>query len=422
MFGANMSEVVIERHTKKYYLLIPYFWLLTTLTSVTFLQYGKSQESDSIAGNKFNQCIFGSLMILGGVIIFNRWKELRRGIASNIPLIMLLGYSFLSISWSDYKFVSFRRFVLFLGGYEMIFIIYSGENKYKDFFDVLYYYFITVSVLSVIVIIIMPAIGTMKELGGAWKGITSHKNNLGQFAAVGCLLWVFFMTSHLFNKKRWICTVFLILDLILLFKSKSTTGLFTFSFVLGFYFLLLLFRTQKQRIPLFLISLGIIIFCMVQIIEQLLLSTTIYEKIIFSAGKDLTFTARTYIWGQIFSNISKHPVWGCGFGGFWLGMDGASEHICRRIHFILYQAHNGYIDLLNDLGIVGCIIFIILVVSTFISTIKLSKQSYFIFVFFISLIMIILMSNTMETSIMRVNHLYWFLFATVQLMPFPRKC
>ena len=87
---ANQSEVIIERDKGRYYLLIPYFWLLISLTSVTFLRYSGLQEADQIAGNKFNQYIFGILMILGGVIIFRRRVEIRRIIVSNIPLLLLL--------------------------------------------------------------------------------------------------------------------------------------------------------------------------------------------------------------------------------------------------------------------------------------------------------------------------------------------
>lgn len=420
MFIANMSEVIIERYKVRHYLFVPYFWLLTSSVSVVFSQYC-GFDANEIAGSKFNQSVYGILMTLGGVIIFRRWVEIRRMIASNYPLLLLLCYTFLSISWSDNKLVSFRRFVLFLGGLEMIFIIASGEDKYKDIFDVLYYFFITVSVLSIILIILIPGIGIMKELGGAWKGIMPHKNGLGQLAAVECFFWVFLMTSHIVNKQKLICTMFLILNIVLLFKSKSITGLFTFLFTLVFYFLLLLFKTQKQRIPLILICLGIILFCMLQIIEQLFLSVPIYKTILLSAGKNLTFTERTYIWELIFRSISKHPVLGCGFGGFWLGMEGASKYVYGNLHFLPIQSHNGYFDVLNELGIMGSIIFIVFLASTFFRNIHLAKYDYSLSAFWIPIITLILFSNTMETSFMIVNKLYWFLLTAAQIIPFPQK-
>jgi O-antigen ligase len=77
------------------------------------------------------------------------------------------------------------------------------------------------------------------------------------------------------------------------------------------------------------------------------------ESILVMLGKDPTLTDRTVIWELLFTLTPS--VWvGTGFQNFWLGsrLEAIwSEHVFRP-----GQAHNGYIEIYLNLGLIGAIL------------------------------------------------------------------
>jgi O-antigen ligase len=65
-------------------------------------------------------------------------------------------------------------------------------------------------------------------------------------------------------------------------------------------------------------------------------------------GRDASFTGRTEIWAGLLPIVESHPILGAGFGGFW-----TRDNI--RAHEIT-EAHNGYLDIMLDLGVMGLIL------------------------------------------------------------------
>ena len=74
-------------------------------------------------------------------------------------------------------------------------------------------------------------------------------------------------------------------------------------------------------------------------------------------GKDATFSGRTIIWDIVKQHIQAAPYLGSGYGAYWLGpLPGSPSYLFIPImYFYPTEAHNGYLDVVNDLGIVGLI-------------------------------------------------------------------
>ncbi|NDI08743.1 MAG: S1 RNA-binding domain-containing protein [Actinobacteria bacterium] len=73
------------------------------------------------------------------------------------------------------------------------------------------------------------------------------------------------------------------------------------------------------------------------------------------SGKDMTFSGRTTIWAIMKDEIFKHPLLGIGYASFWLGPDFPSPAFIFKIRMYIYpgEAHNGYLEVMNELGSVG---------------------------------------------------------------------
>ena len=76
-------------------------------------------------------------------------------------------------------------------------------------------------------------------------------------------------------------------------------------------------------------------------------------------GKDITFTGRTYLWAAIWEVIKKHILIGCGFQGYWVISNKDLLELYKNFVWLPNQAHNGYLDILNEIGIVGLVLFAI---------------------------------------------------------------
>jgi O-antigen ligase len=74
-------------------------------------------------------------------------------------------------------------------------------------------------------------------------------------------------------------------------------------------------------------------------------------------SKDSTLTGRTELWSLVLVAIGNHPWLGYGFDSFWKGMHGDSLTIIRGVGWLVPTAHNGYLDLLLGVGIVGAALF-----------------------------------------------------------------
>jgi exopolysaccharide production protein ExoQ len=87
------------------------------------------------------------------------------------------------------------------------------------------------------------------------------------------------------------------------------------------------------------------------------LATVLLGPIMAVTGKDTTFSNRALIWDIVKENALLHPIFGTGFGAYWTGAlpSSPSYVFLSRMYFWPSEAHNGYLDVFNDLGIVGLV-------------------------------------------------------------------
>jgi exopolysaccharide production protein ExoQ len=129
-------------------------------------------------------------------------------------------------------------------------------------------------------------------------------------------------------------------------------------------------------------------------------------------GKDLTFSGRVYLWADVFQDATSHLLLGCGFGGYWVPGTPAMDRIWD-LHVTLFnQAHLGYLDILNETGLVGIALFAGMVTFYFIQLAKFDQPHFWKF-FLVSA----LISNLSETSFFKPLNLInvLFVFAYIAL-------
>lgn len=71
--------------------------------------------------------------------------------------------------------------------------------------------------------------------------------------------------------------------------------------------------------------------------------------------KDASFTGRTQIWALVAEHVQLRPLLGSGYGAYWTAgaVPGTESFVVRMGNFYPGSAHNGYLEIANDLGLVG---------------------------------------------------------------------
>ena len=136
---------------------------------------------------------------------------------------------------------------------------------------------------------------------------------------------------------------------------------------------------------------------------------------LFRSGKDATLTGRTDLWQLTTDMIWKQPWIGYGFGGFWQGLNGAeSGYILRAITWTPSHPHNGYLQLLLDLGILGMSIFVIGFVKTMIRSLNLIRSTTAVAALWpvVHMAQLLLISTT-ETQLLASNNVAWIFYVAV---------
>ncbi|BCL39275.1 O-antigen ligase family protein [Nostoc sp. MS1] len=185
------------------------------------------------------------------------------------------------------------------------------------------------------------------ELEGMWTGIYGHKNELGYMMA-----WSTGVFLHLglsINRYRWLMWLLCGTSICLIILSRSTTSLtivLTMVLLLPFYQFL---KKTNYKLQIIMMSLGL----MLLICFSLLLMNNV-ETLVGTSGKDLTLNGRSDLWEGVISKVWERPWFGYGYYGFW----NSAAAINLRVTFEwASNSHNGFLDLLLDLGFFGFLVF-----------------------------------------------------------------
>jgi exopolysaccharide production protein ExoQ len=94
-------------------------------------------------------------------------------------------------------------------------------------------------------------------------------------------------------------------------------------------------------------------------------------------GRSSNLTGRTEIWSLVLSFIPQKPILGYAYSGFWLGASPESLIVNRVMRGPIMYSHNGYLEMLLTLGIVGLLLALFFIGTGIKRALYLSKQRQF---------------------------------------------
>jgi exopolysaccharide production protein ExoQ len=273
--------------------------------------------------------------------------------------------------------------------------------KSEEIFNKVCWVFAAVILLNTILIPVLhiPSFG--------YTGIYPQKNGMGQVAVISFFFSIYAATKANGFKRILFC-VFSILAVLLSVASHSKTSLALLILIPLFSWILVsVFRIQDS-----LKRVTTLIFCsiLVAVIVSigLIKSYDIYD-LSYLIYHDRTFTGRTAIWKFAEHYIQQSPIIGYGYGSFW-DVGNASRAIGTGFISTIFQAHNGYIDIVLELGYIGLFLAICYIVSIFLSITHIAIRDKITGILLLSCFLFVILNNTMESSLFRNYVPLWVVF------------
>lgn len=343
--------------------------------------------------------VFGIAMLVALRNGGRTWELIK---AANPLLLLMLVYTGMNILWSVDPSISFKRVFQFSGLMLSAVVFQISGKPMEHFFNTLLLGVSGIVLTSAIVALVYPSLGYDAAFGTAWRGILNTKNDLGFLGALGVILWV--VKADSYTVPWWATATGVGISALCIIKATSSTGIATA--MLGVTVFLVMCRRYIDS-PLWLTRL----FAAISIIAILGIHWFFIQEsrlpqwaeiigpfaALFGKGTDLT--GRTEIWEYVFIEIQKHPFLGVGWGAFWLGPGSASQPVLDQIPWIPFQAHNGYLDILNELGSVGMLIFIGMLLIHSAQLYRMLKVNQSQAACHIALLVIVLFSNFSESTL-----------------------
>ncbi len=326
--------------------------LILILITVGAFAIKPAQEISAtpLGGAAVNKFLNASSYLILFALIAYYWKGFLYVSSKGIFQLLLLTLILFSVLWSA-DMASSLTFTRGLLRIYLLAVYLAMRYTFKEQIRFIAFALGITTVLSFIFPLI-PSFGgihTAPELAGMWSGIFGHKNELGYMMA-----WSAGVSLHLAlseSKYLWLRLTIFGISICLIILSQSTTS---FMIVLTMIALLPLYKlSTNNNYKLQIIAIS---FVLMLLVTGSILIFGNAEAIVGTSGKDLTLNGRTDLWESVIKQILERPLFGYGYAAFWTSSFASN---LRLTYQWASNSHNGFFELLLDLGISGFLIFAI---------------------------------------------------------------
>jgi O-antigen ligase len=307
-------------------------------------------------GSALRQVALFSLGLFGMLGVFGyRRKRLRVEGWLGWAVLLFLFLALLSILWAEDRGLTGRRLVAFA-------MVCLGALAFAQFYnpeDLVSFALLATGTYLLIGVSAEITSGSFHPLQKDYRfsGLMDPNNQ-----AMNCAV-LFFASlvsadSRNGNRYRRLLLVLSATAFLFLFLTKSRTTLAGATLALGAYWML--GASTYRKVAVFL---GCVWFaCCILLFLPDGAFVSISSKTIFP-GRDIsdigTLTGRTDIWKACLSYIAIHPLLGYGFGSFW--STNRTLIVEEVAGWVASSGHSTYIDLVLSLGLVGLVLYVVMI-------------------------------------------------------------
>jgi len=293
------------------------------------------------------------LLLIVSYALSRRWQTILPIIRQTAIIWLLVFLAFISITWSINPKLTLLRSVS-LAGTTCFGVFFSFRYRLEQQLQIVAFVIITMAIISLLLITVVPSEAIMHGVHeGAWRGTFFHKNFLGKNMVIGMLA---VLMLNLVGKIRPLFTLGGAgLCAVLIVGSQSVTSIVTAVACVLLFMLFSKLETYPGGYHRLFMAISFLVI-------GALVATLLYaniDSVLQVFGRKTTLTGRTQLWAILLDKAMVKPWLGYGYAAFWQGRAGVSGEVTEAFgNWYPTHAHNGFMDLLLDFGLVGLLVFI----------------------------------------------------------------
>jgi exopolysaccharide production protein ExoQ len=306
-------------------------------------------------GSPVDACVFGVLLAAGIVVLISRGRRTTQCLKQSWPCLLYFIYCLLSVLWSDFSGIAFKRWIKAVGDLVIIIVVATEIDPIAAFKRLISRTGFILMPVSVLLIRYFGDLGRGYDPDGLPMntGVTTNKNVLGLVCFLIALgaLWSFldiFQAKYQPNRTRALLARGTLLVFCVAVLSMAHSATSVACFILGAVLIL------GAHLPLIRRSPGRIhaLVLMILLFGGLTMLLNGQAGVAHALGRQSNLTGRTEIWAAVLP-VVPNPIVGAGFESFWMGprLEKVYSNLSQYMH--VNEAHNGYIEVYLNLGWVG---------------------------------------------------------------------
>jgi O-antigen ligase len=331
---------------------IPLAWVLLAQSRFPsqWLSLGQPVPVDTLEGSPLDSAVFALLIAAGCIVLLRRSATVAALLQRNPWIWLYFALGAVSVLWSDYAGIAAKRLVKASGNAVMVAVILTDPRPYVALGWVLRRCAYILIPLSIVFLKYFPELGRAYHMGTPmFTGVTTHKNSLGQLCLITlvyfCWALAFRGAGHGRRMPNQLATFAIVaMTLWLLYRADSATSTACAALGVGVCALARNHAVARGRTSILWLLLGSA--ALLLVLEQTL---GLKDSLITLLGRRPDLTTRVPMWEDLL-RLAGDPLLGYGYESFWLG----PRQEWMGAHWgITSQAHNGYLEMYLNLGLVG---------------------------------------------------------------------
>jgi exopolysaccharide production protein ExoQ len=328
------------------------------LTPIVYSQ-GSFEEASPI-----DVAVLTTLLLAAFAIVAGRMERVGPLLRRNIPVLLFFLFCGVSIVWSEFPLVAFKRWSKAVGDLAMVLIVLTESDPLGAVKRLVTQLGFVLIPLSVLFVKYYPSLGRLLagDVQITFTGVTIQKNSLGLICmmyGIGCL-WMFrsaYCDRANPSRRRLLLAygAILLMTVWLLWQCNSLTSLLGLAMAGGVMLWVSRPRSRNHRALVHWLVVAVLSFSLCAMFFDP------GDVLTEAVGRTGSLSGRTIIWQRVLA-IPINPWIGTGFESFWLG-DRLVRMRSSGFSFPINEAHNGYLEVYLNLGWAGATLLAILLLS-----------------------------------------------------------
>ena len=192
--------------------------------------------------------------------------------------------------------------------------------------------------------------------GGPIEGIVASRNLLGMVALLGLIVFGVLLAARSM-RRGWEITWLVVAGLVFVLTRSATMILVAAIVLVALAFALWTRRVGPER------RRGVYVTAGGVLVASVTLLTVFWNNLLELFGKGEDLTGRLDIWQSVIDLATERPWAGWGWVGYWNPLVEPFDDLAVRRGVVYLQAHNAWLDVWMQLGIIGLLTFAAIVIG-----------------------------------------------------------